>query len=846
MKITDIKPKQDDPQRILALNGVDRKFYLSAEEINLILIVLAQLLGNETSLYKGEFDSLYALDQAYPLPEPGSYAQIIVDGGTNQKATWDNTNKKWFEDGDFVQPGSDAAYLLKNIYDSDADGIIDKAKDIAAVLNAGGTKYYGTKNGQVGVFDLPAAGTIYTPPANYTDKADLLDNQPDQKENEEYTIRDASAWTGISYGWATFQKKAASTGSESDYELREYQEGLEKSTSVETDTRPKLLKFNSGWISGYQYQPFGKWEQDGVVKTDTRTLTASAADATYDRYVIFVIDLTTEQLKMKEGTAAANPQVPTYDPVTELYCGQFRVSAGTTKPADVNEIVIYKENAGSPAEFNASKSEYEAGHILFDDTSDPYEGTYAVKVNSDPNLALENFNFIPNTPISIDLVKQLSFRVKNIVGKLFYILIEGTKSNGNYDSFYLEDPDKAGYLISQTTSYQYISMSMPSNQIAQVSKISFVLRAGAEMLFDNIRIISGDAVVVNPEYATEEYVDAEVAKAKAEMEQYHNENVGTGSGIQILEPGAFTGELNVSGGNRYYDDYTSGAVVNLSLSATKALGATATVRVQGDLTGTIPAEWNFSGQSISADALKLNELTLLYISGLDIRIINRVVDNNNEVAPANDPSALTNLNVWYDGTDSSQMAIANEGEVLNLYDKNNVLDLTATDTVTYSGGSLVFGSGVLSSSKNTLLEYENDFHGFFIFKMTALTNESFVMNNVSTSPNKRFAIGRFDGSNLSVKLSNGSKKSIAFLDTTNFHKVEFKCVAGVMTAFLDDVEMTGTADANTDTVENFVLGGRATLASAPCEIKDFFVQAGVMTADERTNMLAYINDKHGL
>jgi len=161
MELNDILPKQDDPQRLLALNGVPKPFWLSAIEINLILDVLAALLGNVSALYKGEHDDLQYLDAAHPLPEPGSYAQIIVVGDDNLKASWDNTDKKWFLDGIFILPGTNAAYLLKSVYDTNSDGIIDKAKDIQAVLTAGGTKYYGTKDGLVGVFDFPQlSGTI--------------------------------------------------------------------------------------------------------------------------------------------------------------------------------------------------------------------------------------------------------------------------------------------------------------------------------------------------------------------------------------------------------------------------------------------------------------------------------------------------------------------------------------------------------------------------------------------------------------------------------------------------------------------------------------------------------------
>lgn len=105
-----------------------------------------------------------------------------------------------------------------------------------------------------------------------------------------------------------------------------------------------------------------------------------------------------------------------------------------------------------------------------------------------------------------------------------------------------------------------------------------------------------------------------------------------GTGTSNIAAGAFNGVLDVSGGNRYYNDYTSGAVVNLSLSTAKALGSIASVRVQGDLLGTIPSSWNLSGHGKTNKPEFFNELTVLYKNDSDVRIVNRIFDNPNYVS----------------------------------------------------------------------------------------------------------------------------------------------------------------------------------------------------------------------
>ena len=100
-----IPPKSDDPQRLLALNGVPKEFWLSAVEINQMVNVLSFLLGRRSSLYLDEHESLYKLELAHPDPAPGSYAQILVaDPEPNQKAEWDNDKKKWFITGNYDYP----------------------------------------------------------------------------------------------------------------------------------------------------------------------------------------------------------------------------------------------------------------------------------------------------------------------------------------------------------------------------------------------------------------------------------------------------------------------------------------------------------------------------------------------------------------------------------------------------------------------------------------------------------------------------------------------------------------------------------------------------------------------
>lgn len=124
-------------------------------------------------------------------------------------------------------------------------------------------------------------------------------------------------------------------------------------------------------------------------------------------------------------------------------------------------------------------------------------------------------------------------------------------------------------------------------------------------------------------------------------------------GSSNINAGAFNGVIDVSQGNNvFYDDYIAGATVNLSLSVTKVLGSVATVRIKGDLMGTIPVDWEMSGQMISSLATQMNELTLLFVNENDVRLVNRISNYNDTEAPS------TPLNLVASNTTDTTISLA--------------------------------------------------------------------------------------------------------------------------------------------------------------------------------------------
>ena len=193
-----------------------------------------------------------------------------------------------------------------------------------------------------------------------------------------------------------------------------------------------------------------------------------------------------------------------------------------------------------------------------------------------------------------------------------------------------------------------------------------------------------------------------------------------------------------------------------------------------------------------------------------------------------------------------------ENGVLSLADKTGTINLIKGMTApTFDTNKINFpDTGTLySDTPSAVLIPTVDFHGFYIFRNIDATNQDFINNRVDS--NSRFAIAYKNG-NLAVGYYDGgfTSKSASLADTESFHKLEFKNVEGVITAFLDGVEMTGSQNPYTGIEARFIIGGAySTQFPQNCKPQDFgtfFVKSGEMTAQERTDMLAFINQKFAL
>lgn len=221
----------------------------------------------------------------------------------------------------------------------------------------------------------------------------------------------------------------------------------------------------------------------------------------------------------------------------------------------------------------------------------------------------------------------------------------------------------------------------------------------------------------------------------------------------------------------------------------------------------------------------------------------------NAAAGANNPSELTNIHLWYDATDAATVTADGSNVISTIAAKSGAKTLTSLGSPKYLNSEIQFRETAKQMMRNTeastVLDPDVDFHAFYIFK-SATTTDKILFTNRNAAPDV-LSVGIISG-NLAVKTlraaASVSAKSIAFSDTTNYHKLEIKNIASVLTAYLDDVELTGSTAPGHDANGGFIIGNYSAAHSQ--DFKEIFITSGQMSANERTDMLTYISNKYSL
>ncbi len=105
-----------------------------------------------------------------------------------------------------------------------------------------------------------------------------------------------------------------------------------------------------------------------------------AADGSNPRFDVIKVS-TSSVASVEAGTPAADPAKPEIDPLTELELTFIHVDTSATTPTDVTVQAFYLEDAGDPAEWDATENTG-AARITLASTADPLTGTKSILFNA--------------------------------------------------------------------------------------------------------------------------------------------------------------------------------------------------------------------------------------------------------------------------------------------------------------------------------------------------------------------------------------------------------------------------------------------------------------------------------
>jgi hypothetical protein len=388
----------------------------------------------------------------------------------------------------------------------------------------------------------------------------------------------------------------------------------------------RLESYNTGYISGLNYKPSASWIKEGIPANDTRELSLAAADPSLDRYDLFIVDLAAGQVAILTGSPAANPVAPGYDPATQLPGPLVRITAGATQPDGVITTDIYQENAEWTVPASAAVDPASTAQV--------YSGSLSLETTDLSNSTV--IEFAAPAPLDIASASQLSYRIKNKTGGGHSILIQGQRSNGRLSSFYLDAPATAGYNANDTTTWQFISLGIPSSNLVNITKVYLVSNVdGLAFYLDAMVITGGDAAPVSGNFASLDYVNDKDAETLAAAKAYADGLTSTGGGSIQNRYNTITEMLadqasQVDKALQYVADASEDATVNSGFAYYEYLGTTAgdltdykklSEEESLDITAGIPKEHEIIGEKITASISGAYNLDYNAASQWDLTLI---------------------------------------------------------------------------------------------------------------------------------------------------------------------------------------------------------------------------------
>jgi hypothetical protein len=269
----------------------------------------------------------------------------------------------------------------------------------------------------------------------------------------------------------------------------------------------RLLSGNVSYVSGltFSVSPL-EYLINGTIYeiTSATTVTLNSGDTLYDRIDVIFADIS-GNTGVLEGTPSENPEKPIVDGDSQVEVTFVLVPANSTTP-DINEFIIYNENAGPPSEWTFGVGGSQSTRISGNSTDDAYSGTTSIKVSGITAASYNTyFRLTGDTVLDTNNYATLQFAMKNLSAntttsriRLRFLTTGGTQ-NGN--AVFMNAAGSAGYVqYSRTNVSTWQLISIPlwrfylTNTNTQVLEVAFYPLGsplGQNYYFDLFEFVEG-------------------------------------------------------------------------------------------------------------------------------------------------------------------------------------------------------------------------------------------------------------------------------------------------------------------------------------------------------------------